>query len=82
MRWMLILIVIGLVFSAASIPSWGGPALATTSSDKQFEVEVQVNPDSDVAVSDIDCLIAPQYPNGEICVQTFTFNEMEIAGSI
>ncbi len=75
MRWMLILVVIGLVVSVASIPSWKIDAVQAKTHEN-----IQVIPD--VAGSSVDCLIAPQYPNGEVCIQTITFNEMEIAGSI
>ena len=75
MRWMLILIVIGLVASVASIPSWKIDAVQA-----KVHENVQVIPD--VAESSVDCLIAPQYPDGEVCIQTITFSEMEIAGSI
>ena len=74
MRWMLILIVIGLVLSAASIPSWSVGAVKAETPTPLPEV--------DIVETSVECLIAPQYPNGEVCVQTFTFNEMEIAGSI
>jgi hypothetical protein len=74
MRWMLILVVIGLVVSAASIPSWSVGAV-------EAETPIQL-PEVDIVETSVECLIAPQYPNGEICVQTITFNEMEIIGSI
>lgn len=71
MRWMLILIAVCLVLSVASIPAW---------SEGGVQSKVQLVPD--VVENNIDCLIAPKYPNGEVCVQTITFDEMEITGSI
>tara|TARA_Y100000034_G_C6765197_1_gene341072 strand:- start:221 stop:445 length:225 start_codon:yes stop_codon:yes gene_type:complete len=74
MRWMLILIVIGLVLSAASIPSWN---VGTVKAETPIEF-----PAAEIVESDIDCLIAPQYPDGSVCVETITFADMEIVGSI
>ena len=71
MRWVLILIAVCLVLSVASIPSWNVEAVQS---------KVQMMPG--VVENNVNCLIAPQYPNGEICVQTIVFDEMEIAGSI
>ena len=75
MRWMLILVVVGLVLSVASIPSWKVDAVQAKAHQK-----VQVIPD--IVENSVDCLIAPQYPGGRVCIQTITFDEMEIAGSI